>query len=47
MIFRPCKVAKNDFEVFGLEPDKNIFDETVSRGLPVCIGCFPDKIEGK
>jgi SAM-dependent methyltransferase len=39
------EAAKNDFKVFGLEPDKKVFDATVSRGLPVRMGYFPDALE--
>jgi SAM-dependent methyltransferase len=38
------ETARNDFEVFGLEPDKNIFDATSRRGLPVRMGCFPNAL---
>ncbi|MGA2937895.1 MAG: hypothetical protein ABSF52_12425 [Syntrophobacteraceae bacterium] len=33
--------AKNDFEVFGLEPDRNIFEAAWHGGLPVRMGYFP------
>lgn len=39
------ETAKNDFEVFGLEPDKNVFDTTYRRGLPVRMGYFPDALD--
>ena len=35
------EVAKKDFDVFGLEPDKNIFEIISRRGLPVRMGYFP------
>lgn len=38
-------IAKNDFDVLGLEPDKRIFEATSSRGLPVRMGYFPDALE--
>jgi len=37
-------VAKNDFEVLGLEPDKNVFKVASSRGLPVRLGYFPEAL---
>lgn len=37
--------TKNDFEVFGLEPDKNIFDVAFKRNLPVRMGYFPDALD--
>jgi 2-polyprenyl-3-methyl-5-hydroxy-6-metoxy-1,4-benzoquinol methylase len=39
------EVGQNDFEVLGLEPDKKVFDATISRGLPVRMGYFPDALE--
>jgi SAM-dependent methyltransferase len=36
--------AKNDFEVLGLEPDRNIFEAASHRGLPVRMGYFPDAL---
>jgi SAM-dependent methyltransferase len=39
------ETAINDFDVFGLEPDKHVYDATVSRGLPVRIGYFPDGLD--
>jgi SAM-dependent methyltransferase len=39
------ETVKNDFEVFGLEPDKNVFDATSRRGLPVRMGYFPDALD--
>lgn len=38
------ETAINDFDVFGLEPDKNVFDATSRRGLPVRMGYFPDAL---
>ena len=35
-------IAKNDFEVTGLEPDKTIYDLAAKLGLPVRNGYFPD-----
>ncbi|MHB1331618.1 MAG: class I SAM-dependent methyltransferase [Sulfuriferula sp.] len=37
--------AKNDFDVFGLEPDKRVFDATSRRNLPVRMGYFPDALD--
>ena len=37
--------VRNDFEVFGLEPDKNVFDVTSRRGLPVRMGYFPGELD--
>lgn len=37
--------AKNDFDVLGLEPDKDIFDVSHRRGLPVRMGYFPDAVD--
>lgn len=37
--------AKKDFEVFGLEPDKSVFDATSRRNLPVRMGYFPDALD--
>lgn len=34
----------NDFDILGLEPDKNVFDATSRRGLPVRMGYFPDAL---
>jgi 2-polyprenyl-3-methyl-5-hydroxy-6-metoxy-1,4-benzoquinol methylase len=39
------EAAENDFDIFGLEPDKNVYDATASRGLPVRMGYFPDALE--
>ena len=39
------ETARNDFEVFGLEPDKNVFDATSRRGLPIRMGYFPDVLD--
>ena len=39
------EAAINDFDVFGLEPDKNVYDATASRGLPVRMGYFPDALD--
>ena len=39
------ETAINDFDVFGLEPDKNVFDVTSRRGLPVRMGYFPDALD--
>ena len=36
------EIAKNDFEVLGLEADKNVFDAVYRRELPVSMGFFPD-----
>ena len=36
--------VQNDFEVLGLEPDKNVFDTAFCRGLPVRMGYFPDAL---
>jgi SAM-dependent methyltransferase len=38
------ETAINDFDVFGLEPDKNVYDATASRGLPLRMGYFPDAL---
>ena len=38
------EVAKSDFDVTGLEPDKNVFNSTVKLGLPVRMGYFPDAL---
>lgn len=38
------ETARNDFEVLGLEPDKNVFDATSRRGLVVRMGYFPDAL---
>jgi SAM-dependent methyltransferase len=35
----------SDFEVFGLEPDKNVFEETVYRNLPIRLGFFPQALD--
>lgn len=37
--------AKNDFAVFGLEPDKNVFDATSRGDLPVRMGYFPEALD--
>lgn len=37
-------IAKNQFDVVGLEPDQAIFDATSRRGLPVRMGYFPDAL---
>ena len=34
----------NDFEVLGLEPDKEIFEETSRRNLPIRMGYFPQAL---
>ena len=39
------ETAINDFDVFGLEPDKNVYDATAIRGLPVRMGYFPDALD--
>ena len=36
--------AINDFDVLGLEPDRNVFKATFRRGLPVRMGHFPDAL---
>jgi len=36
---------KNGFDVFGVEPDENVFDATSRRGLPVRMGYFPDALD--
>jgi len=38
-------VAKDDFNVLGVEPDKQVFDATSARGLPVRKGYFPDVLD--
>lgn len=38
-------IAKNDFQVLGLEPDKYVFDATSRRGLPVRKGYFPEALD--
>ena len=35
------EAAKNDFDVFGLEPDETIFNTTTQYGLPIRMGFFP------
>lgn len=42
---RFLETSRNDFDVLGLEPDKNVFDETSSRGLPIRMGYFPDALD--
>jgi len=37
--------AKNEFDVLGLEPDGNVFNATLCRGLPVRMGYFPDALD--
>jgi SAM-dependent methyltransferase len=39
------EAARNDFEVFGIEPDKSLFDATYRRGLSVRMGYFPDVLD--
>lgn len=39
------EVAKNDFEVLGIEPDQKVFHATLSYGLPVRMGYFPEILE--
>ena len=39
------EAAINDFDVFGLEPDKDIYDATARRDLPVRMGYFPDVLD--
>lgn len=39
------ETARNDFEVLGLEPDKNVFDAISRRGLPARMGYFPDALD--
>ncbi|MBC7625556.1 MAG: class I SAM-dependent methyltransferase [Aeromicrobium sp.] len=38
-------IAKQDFEVLGVEPDKSVFEVTSKRGLPVRFGYFPEALE--
>jgi 2-polyprenyl-3-methyl-5-hydroxy-6-metoxy-1,4-benzoquinol methylase len=38
-------LAKNDFKVLGLEPDKSVFAATIRRGLPVRMGYFPEVLD--
>jgi 2-polyprenyl-3-methyl-5-hydroxy-6-metoxy-1,4-benzoquinol methylase len=37
--------AKNDFDVLGLDPDRNLFNAAFHRGLPVRMGYFPDALD--
>lgn len=39
------ETVKNDFEVLGVEPDKNVFEATARRELPVRMGYFPDALD--
>jgi len=39
------EVAKNSFDVLGIEPDQYIFDGVSKKGLPVLLGFFPDALE--
>lgn len=36
------ELAKKDFDVMGLEPDKHVFDSIHKNGLPIRMGYFPD-----
>lgn len=38
-------VAKNDFDVLGVEPDEYVYDATSRRGLSVRKGFFPDVLD--
>lgn len=37
-------LAKKDFEVLGVEPDKAVFNAVSQRGLPVRFGYYPDAL---
>jgi SAM-dependent methyltransferase len=39
------EIARNHFEVFGLEPDNNFYIAACQRNLPVRMGYFPDAIK--
>lgn len=38
------EISKNYFNVFGLEPDKNIFNTASELDLPIRLGYFPDAL---
>lgn len=40
-------MAKNDYQVLGIEPDVNMHRESVSRGLPVRLGYFPNVLNSE
>ena len=39
------ELAKDYFEVLGLEPDENVFKAASYRGLPIRMGYFPDILD--
>lgn len=39
------EASQGDFDVFGLEPDEQVYNSTSKRGLPVRLGYFPEALE--
>ncbi|MFJ2427508.1 class I SAM-dependent methyltransferase [Pseudomonas sp. NPDC087804] len=39
------EAATTQFDVIGIEPDKAVFNETQSKGLPIRNGYFPDALK--
>ncbi|MEN5244406.1 class I SAM-dependent methyltransferase [Pseudomonas atacamensis] len=37
--------ALNDFDALGLEPDANVYNNTIKKNIPVRMGYFPDALE--